>query len=129
MRKTQRKHDMEESYGEYVAPTDAIRDILRAYPLSIGFLREIIQNSDDAKAQKQVCVFPWTDPSCCSLDVYPQTFLLDHRQHSIQSVSDYPYLKQTQGPALLAHNDGLLQERDWTALREIHRSSKATDFE
>jgi len=54
MRKTQRKHDMEESYGGYVAPTDAIRDILRAYPLSIGFLREIIQNSDDAKAQKQV---------------------------------------------------------------------------
>jgi len=129
MRKTQRKHDMEESYGEYVAPTDAIRDILRAYPLSIGFLREIIQNSDDAKAQKQVRFFPWTDSSCCSLDVRPQTLLLDHRQHSIQSVSDYPYLKQTQGPALLAHNDGLLQEKDWTALREIHRSSKATDFE
>jgi len=49
---------MEESYGEYVAPTDAIRDILRAYPLSIGLLREIIQNSDDAKAQKQVHIFP-----------------------------------------------------------------------
>jgi len=120
---------MEESYGEYVAPTDAIRDILRAYPFSIGFLREILQNSDDAKAKKQVCVFPWTDFSCCSLDVCPQVFLLDHRQHSIKSVSDYPYLEQTQGPALLAHNDGLLQEKDWTALREIHRSSKATDIE
>ncbi|KAJ3574308.1 hypothetical protein NP233_g1854 [Leucocoprinus birnbaumii] len=75
---------MEESFGEYVAATDAIRDILRGYPFSIGLLREILQNSDDAKATRQ-------------------------------------------GPALLAFNDGLLQPKDWTALREIHRSSKVAD--
>lgn len=45
---------MAEVFGEHVAPTDAIRDILRGYPFSIGLLREILQNSDDAKATEQV---------------------------------------------------------------------------
>jgi len=50
---------MEQPYGEYVVPTDAIRDILRGYPFSIGLMREILQNSDDAKAQRQVRIFTW----------------------------------------------------------------------
>jgi hypothetical protein len=45
---------MPEGFGENVAPTDAIRAILGSYPFSIGLLREILQNSDDAKATKQV---------------------------------------------------------------------------
>lgn len=45
---------MAEGFGENVAPTAAIRAILGSYPFSIGLLREILQNSDDAKASKQV---------------------------------------------------------------------------
>jgi sacsin len=45
---------MAEGFGENVAPTAAIRAILGSYPFSIGLLREILQNSDDARATKQV---------------------------------------------------------------------------
>jgi sacsin len=45
---------MPEGFGESVAPTDAIKAILGNYPFSIGLLREILQNSDDAGATEQV---------------------------------------------------------------------------
>jgi hypothetical protein len=45
---------MAKAFGETVATTDAIRAILGSYPFSIGLLRELISNSDDAKASKQV---------------------------------------------------------------------------
>lgn len=46
------------AFGEKLSPTAAIASILSAYPFSVGLLREILQNSDDAKASKQVC-FPF----------------------------------------------------------------------
>jgi hypothetical protein len=45
---------MSTSFGEYTAPTDTIAAILASYPFSVGIFRELIQNSDDAKASKQV---------------------------------------------------------------------------
>lgn len=45
---------MAQSFGEYASPTDTIAAILGTYPFSIGLFRELIQNSDDAKATKQV---------------------------------------------------------------------------
>ena len=35
---------------QYARPTDTIAAILGTYPFSIGLFRELIQNSDDAKA-------------------------------------------------------------------------------
>ena len=52
--------------------------------------------------------------------------MLDERQHPIESLCD-PSLRDSQGPAVLAYNDGVLSERDWEALRKIHSSSKKTD--
>ena len=46
---------MSQAFGENVAPTAAISAILGSYPFSIGLLRELLQNSDDAGATKQVC--------------------------------------------------------------------------
>ena len=43
-----------EGFGENVAPIAAIRAILDSYPFSVGLLRELLQNSDDARASKQV---------------------------------------------------------------------------
>jgi len=43
------------NFGENISPTAAIASILSAYPFSVGLLRELLQNSDDAKASKQVC--------------------------------------------------------------------------
>ena len=43
-------------FGESVDPTAAIASILGTYPFGIGLFREILQNSDDAKASTQVRV-------------------------------------------------------------------------
>ncbi|KAJ7186780.1 hypothetical protein C8R46DRAFT_279690 [Mycena filopes] len=95
------------SFGEYSLPTDTLAAILSAYPFSVGLLREVLQNSDDARASKQV-------------------FVLDARSHGTQTLVD-PKLATTQGPSLLAYNDALFSESDWDALQSIHRSSKKTD--
>lgn len=42
------------AFGENVDPTAAIRAILDNYPFSVGLFREFLQNSDDARATKQV---------------------------------------------------------------------------
>ncbi|KXN87239.1 Sacsin [Leucoagaricus sp. SymC.cos] len=98
---------MAEGFGETVAPTAAIKSILQSYPFSIGLLREILQNSDDARAKKQV-------------------FILDRRTHG-SSLVYHPCLAETQGAALLAYNDALINNEDWKALQNIHQSSKTTD--
>ncbi|KAK7696314.1 hypothetical protein QCA50_000968 [Cerrena zonata] len=95
------------AFGESIDPTAAISAILGTYPFSIGLLREILQNSDDAKASKQI-------------------FILDRRNHSKQHIA-HEALQSTQGPALIAFNDSLFKDEDWVALQRIHQSSKKTD--
>ncbi|KAF7361321.1 BTB domain-containing protein [Mycena sanguinolenta] len=95
------------SFGEYSLPTDTLAAILGAYPFSVGLFRELLQNSDDARATKQV-------------------FVLDARSHGTETLID-PKLAATQGPSLLAYNDSLFSDSDWDALQSIHRSSKKED--
>lgn len=45
---------MSDSFRETVGPIPAIRAILHDYPFSTTILRELLQNSDDARATKQV---------------------------------------------------------------------------
>ncbi|KAF9032342.1 hypothetical protein BDP27DRAFT_1436014 [Rhodocollybia butyracea] len=94
------------SWRERVDTASAIKGILDSYP-SNSILREILQNSDDAQATKQI-------------------FILDHRQHGDQSVIE-DGLKRTQGPALLAVNNKVFTESDWEAVRTIHGSNKSAD--
>jgi hypothetical protein len=93
--------------GLKIDPVAVIQDILDGYPLGVGIFREILQNSEDAKASKQI-------------------FLLDARQHAVDSLY-HPQLKNTQGPALIAYNDAAFEEADWEALQTVHQSSKKTD--
>ena len=51
---------MNDSFGETVSPVAAIRAILHDYPFSASILRELLQNSDDARATKQVHAMPLT---------------------------------------------------------------------
>ncbi|KAK7036693.1 hypothetical protein VNI00_011358 [Paramarasmius palmivorus] len=95
------------AFGEVFKTTDNIKAILDAYPFSVGIFREILQNSDDARATKQI-------------------FLLDRRQHPNEKIY-HPSLAGTQGPALLAYNDKELSESDWNALQTVHSSSKKHD--
>jgi hypothetical protein len=46
--------NMNVNFGESVSPTAAIQAILHDYPFSVSILRELLQNSDDARATKQV---------------------------------------------------------------------------
>ncbi len=54
---------MNDSFGETVSPVAAIRAILHDYPFSASILRELLQNSDDARAKKQVRTIPLTTPA------------------------------------------------------------------
>ncbi len=51
----QATYTMSRNFGESVSPVAAIQAILHDYPFSASILRELLQNSDDAKATKQVC--------------------------------------------------------------------------
>ncbi|KAJ7749523.1 hypothetical protein DFH07DRAFT_1034864 [Mycena maculata] len=114
---------MPQNFRERADLTKIIKSILDAYPLGNGILRELLQNSDDASATKQV----WTiNPLKWLLSDEFQTFILDMRTHPSQSVVDSDLI-ECQGPALLAVNDTLFSDSDWTAISTLHSSSKTTD--
>jgi sacsin len=48
---------MPENFRERADLTKIIKSILDAYPLGNGILRELLQNSDDASATKQVGIY------------------------------------------------------------------------
>ena len=52
---------MSDSFGESVSVLAAIQAILHDYPFSASILRELLQNSDDAGATKQVVAVPLAD--------------------------------------------------------------------
>ncbi|KAF8178073.1 hypothetical protein BJ912DRAFT_1033332 [Pholiota molesta] len=98
---------MEDDFAHGTTPVGALRGILGNYPYSVGLLREILQNSDDARASKQ-------------------SFVLDRRTHATTELY-HPDLASTQGPALLAFNDASFVADDWHALKFAYESSKADD--
>ncbi|TFY59674.1 hypothetical protein EVG20_g7692, partial [Dentipellis fragilis] len=91
-------------FGERLDRTAIIRSILSAYTFGTGLFKEILQNSDDAKATTQV-------------------LLLDRRNHPTHSLYNST-LADKQGPALLAYNDAQFSENDWEGIRTIYQSSK-----
>jgi len=88
--------------------TTRLRNILSEYPDGLQIFREIIQNSDDAKATKQ-------------------SFILDHNTHPSTGLLD-DRLKCYQGPALLAGNDSTFKEKDFISLLNLADSEKKDDF-
>lgn len=46
--------EFEEDYAQGSNPVSSIKAIVDGYPPSVGIFREILQNSDDAGAKKQV---------------------------------------------------------------------------
>ncbi len=112
-----------QNFAEKVDTVAVLRSILDSYPFSVGVLREFIQNSDDARATKQVqrptC---GTCPSQCSSDA--QIFILDRRSHEFESCEE---LTAGRGPSLIAYNDKVFAEADWEALQKLHVSSKTGD--
>ncbi|CAG8632124.1 672_t:CDS:2, partial [Dentiscutata heterogama] len=89
--------------------TTRIKNILTEYPDGSQILREILQNSDDAKSTIQ-------------------TFILDHNTYPTEKLCD-PRLDRYQGPALLAANDTIFQPDDFKSLLNLANSEKKNKFD
>ncbi|CAI2173936.1 5875_t:CDS:2, partial [Funneliformis geosporum] len=113
---------MMQEIGEEFDPqepyTRRLSSILDEYPEGSQILREILQNSDDAKSTEQI-------------------FILDHNtypsNHLIEPIlSNYKKfdlkLDRYQGPALLSKNNSMFDERDLLSLKKLANSEKRDQF-
>ena len=95
--------------------THRLRRILEEYPVGSQVLREILQNSDDAKSTEQVFILDH--------NTYPSNSLLEPDIRTNLKLDRY------QGPALLAKNDSIFEERDFDSLRKLANSEKRDQFD
>lgn len=92
-------------FAEVIDLTANLKALLGRYRFGNGILRELLANSEDAGATKQV-------------------FVLDYRNRRFSSESPAARLL---GPALLAYNDATFSDTDWEAVKTINKSSKSED--
>ncbi|KAK8814110.1 hypothetical protein WA158_007972 [Blastocystis sp. Blastoise] len=88
-----------QGFGQHEPLTRRIKDILDQYPAGPTILYEMIQNADDAHAERI--------EFCLDLNDYGTDSLLS------------PELALWQGPALLVYNSGVFSDQDLNALQEI----------
>ena len=99
-------------FGQSEDLTRRIKNILREYPFdeeNATLLKELIQNADDAKANK-MCV------------------ILDKRIHGRESVLS-EHWSDLQGPALLVWNDAEFTDSDLKGIQQLGLGSKQDDSE
>ena len=94
-----------ESFGQEERLTVRLRGLIRAYPRSVGIVKEFLQNADDAGAT-------WL------------RVIWDERKHPRELLPD-PRMAALQGPALLFVNDQVFRPADLDAIRRIGESSKS----
>ena len=93
-----------QEFGQEEKLTVRLNNILRDYPRDITFLKEILQNADDAGATKLFV-------------------MLDKRYHDSEKVISEEW-KQLQGPALLFWNDSIFTEEDLIGIQKIGLGNK-----
>ena len=96
-------------FGQREQLTLRIQNILHDYPFDITFLKELLQNADDAKATKMYII-------------------LDKRTHGKQGVLTKNW-ERLQGPALLIWNDSVFSEKDLQGIQELGLGSKRSSTE
>ena len=94
-----------ERFGQEERLTVRLRGLVRAYPRSVGIVKEFLQNADDAGAT-------WL------------RVIWDDREHPRERLPD-PRMAALQGPALLFVSDQVFRPTDLDAIRRIGESSKA----
>ena len=99
--------DLSEDFGQEEKLTQRLNNILRDYPKDITFIKEILQNADDAGATQ----------------LY---FILDKRYHSDTKVISEAW-KQLQGPALLIWNNSTFDKDDFEGIQRLGLGSKKDD--
>ncbi|PKY52278.1 hypothetical protein RhiirA4_496168, partial [Rhizophagus irregularis] len=99
--------------------THRLRKILEDYPDGSQVLREILQNSDDAKSTEQIFILDH--------NTYPKDNLfepdLDNYKRTDLKLDRY------QGPALLAKNNTIFEERDFQSLLKLADSEKRDQYD
>ena len=96
-------------FGQREELTQRIKNILQDYPLDATFLKELLQNADDAKATK-MCV------------------ILDKRTHGRDRLPSQEW-EELQGPALLVWNDSNFTDKDLEGIQKLGLGSKRGDTE
>ena len=96
-------------FGQHEELTRRIQNIIRDCPFGITILKELLQNADDAKAQK----------------IY---FILDERTHGTGSLISAEW-EELQGPALLVWNNSTFTEKDLKGIQQLGLGSKCSDAE
>ena len=99
--------DLSEDFGQEEKLTQRLNNILRDYPKDITFIKEILQNADDAGATQ----------------LY---FILDKRYHSENKVISEAWRK-LQGPALLIWNNAAFNKDDFDGIQRLGLGSKTDD--
>ena len=94
-------------FGQHEKLTQRIQNILRDYPFDATFLKELLQNADDAKATKMYVI-------------------LDKRHHRTERMISEVW-KDLQGPALLVWNDSVFSEKDIQGIQQLGLGSKRSD--
>ena len=97
-------------FGQKEELTQRIRNILQGYPLDITFLKELLQNADDAQASKM-------------------RVILDKRQHGKKRVPSELWGEELQGPALLVWNDKNFSDKDLEGIQKLGLGSKRDNDE
>ncbi|KAF9191665.1 hypothetical protein BGZ51_006884 [Haplosporangium sp. Z 767] len=106
--------------------TMSIKGILRDYADSTQIARELLQNSDDARSTSQWYLLDHHDHR-----YHPEPASHEPGQRSQKSkrplkLAD-PRMSEYMGPALLAGNDSLFEERDFESLQNLRNSGKKDD--
>ena len=96
-------------FGQKEKLTQRIKNILQDYPLNVTFLKELLQNADDAKATK-MCI------------------ILDKRTHGRDRLPSQEW-GELQGPALLVWNDSNFTDKDLEGIQRLGLGSKRGDTE
>ncbi|CAJ0823902.1 18423_t:CDS:2 [Entrophospora sp. SA101] len=99
--------------------TNRIKRILEDYPDGSQILREILQNSDDAKSTEQIFILDYNN--------YPSTRLFEPLLSNCKTKN--LKLERYQGPALLSKNDTIFDERDFSSLLKLADSEKRDQFD
>jgi sacsin len=98
--------DDEDEFDQHEQVATGIADTLERYPVEATF-KEYLANADDADARE----INW---------------LLDSTQYPQESLVS-PGLSAYQGSALLVHNDGVFQDKDFDGFKDVGRGSKRED--
>ena len=96
-------------FGQHEELTQRIKNILQDYPLDVTFLKELLQNADDAKASKM-------------------RVILDKRQHNAEKVP-FNNGQELQGPAILVWDDKDFNDKDLEGIQQLGLGSKRDDDE